>query len=681
MAETTYEDLEITIRSLEDDRFTAEVTRSSSQSRPRITFPRPLEKELLEQLLEAIDRYVRKRQRRATGQAADDDDGDSNDTPIDLSPKSIGAKLYDAIFREDIAELLLRCRTTASAKGRSGLRLRLFFDFQDQEAAYLAAIPWECLRDPEDIRFLACDVETPVVRQLSNPNDTKSKDREPTELSGPLRILVVDAAPKGQDPLDFKSELDRMTEAVTPLMDSGAVELHHLPDASLETLRAALFTGGYHVLHFMGHGGFDVGSGMGAILLVGSDGKKDRIDGEMAGALLKAIPSLRLVVLNSCLSACHAGASTAPLFQGVASGIIQGTGISAVVANQYTISDKAAIAFSKTFYERLAAGALVEQAMSEARYLLFERNSPEWITPVLFLSAAEGKLFSGAQAKGPTQVRVVEPRHPSAIDRLRVGIVSIDGWRADIEEKSDVFLRLTQHFDPDSKDGRLIKEQAWWQEKVFPELRAFLLESIDERRPLHLDFAAHQSIAFAAGWILEAKSGLDVSVTQRTLGKPLDWHPNDDFEPGGPLWQEKDDVELAEGEADVALAVTISNPKVIEEVEHFIQHKSLGIGRLVDATIAEPGPKSIQGGQHALRLAQALVQRLRQRQIRQRGGKIHVFGPAPNAFWFYFGQLSRSLGPVVLYEYPFGYENSYGRYQRSVELPPPDEAGELPDDW
>jgi hypothetical protein len=343
-----------------------------------------------------------------------------------------------------------------------------------------------------------------------------------------------------------------------------------------------------------------------------------------------------------------------------------------VVANQYAISDGAALTLSEAFYRRLAKRDPVDTALTEAR-LGLSRHGPEWATPVLFLSAENGKIFGGEGRKTTRAVEVVPDGPRAEQSAVRVGLLSFVGWGGDMKERCDAFRDFTEYFDPSSPKGRFIREPRWWQEKVFPDLRQFLLASIDERRPLHLDFA---------GWVLEAKSGLDVTVRQRTLGKPLDWHPDDELEHEGKLWQERDDIELNAQGPDVAVALSISNPEAAAEVRVYVEREGLAVGRIIDATIApEPGHRSVQGGQHALRLAQALVQRVRQRRPHERGGRLHLFGSAPNAFLFYLGQLSRSFGRVVLYEYPFGIPDSYGRYQRSIELPPPDEVAQLPPGW
>jgi hypothetical protein len=72
--------------------------------------------------------------------------------------------------------------------------------------------------------------------------------------------------------------------------------------------------------------------------------------------------------------------------------------IPAIVANQYTILDKCAIAFSRQFYQALAGGLPIERAVSAGRIAVYnaEREGRDWGVPVLYLRAADGRLFTGA---------------------------------------------------------------------------------------------------------------------------------------------------------------------------------------------------------------------------------------------------------------------------------------------
>lgn len=289
-------------------------------------------------------------------------------------------------------------------------------------------------------------------------------------------------------------------------------------------------------------------------------------------------------------------------------------------------------------------------------------------TPVLFLSGRGEKIFtvesiSNCHGARPHPLTLPEP------EAVRLGVRSFTGYGADMEERTDAFLDLRKYFDQTTPNGRFILDPEDWQAAVLPKLRTFLSDHVDPHRPVLLDLAAHASIAFAAGWLLEAKSGLDVRVRQRVsaVGE-LEWRPNDGTAGSDEdrLWLDRPDIALQPEGCNVALSMAVSQPEVLADVAEYLRQKDLPVRRILDAVIApEPGPRSVRGGAHSLRLAQALVPRLRERQPRERSGGLHLFCAGPNALLVYLGQLSRSLGEIVLYEFAFGAPRNFGRYQRS----------------
>jgi hypothetical protein len=65
---------------------------------------------------------------------------------------------------------------------------------------------------------------------------------------------------------------------------------------------------------------------------------------------------------------------------------------------QFAVSDAAALAFSRSFYRRLAAGDSIDAAVIEGRMAIhrLKRPLPEWGTPVLFERLTSGQLVAGA---------------------------------------------------------------------------------------------------------------------------------------------------------------------------------------------------------------------------------------------------------------------------------------------
>lgn len=239
---------------------------------------------------------------------------------------------------------------------------------------------------------------------------------------------------------------------------------------------------------------------------------------------------------------------------------------------------------------------------------------------------------------------------------------------------TDEHLDLRRHFE-----GRFIREDRLWDDAVVPELREFLRQYEVSSRPIDLVFAAHASIAFAAGWALQPKSGLRVAIHQPTVDSGIRiWSSDDGSEKsaGNGQWQARPDVLLRRDQPDIALVLSVTRD-IGHEIAAFIEAAELPVGRLVAAVPAEgAGPNTIGGGGHSLQLAIELSNRVTERRPQERRGHLHVFACAPNALLFHLGRLSRGWGTFSLYEYPFGSRDTFAEYERSITLPPfPHRAG------
>jgi hypothetical protein len=242
-------------------------------------------------------------------------------------------------------------------------------------------------------------------------------------------------------------------------------------------------------------------------------------------------------------------------------------------------------------------------------------------------------------------------------------------------ERAEV-LDLAKYFG--GPNGRYIQETDWWQTKIFPELRTFLSSAAAERRPIHFNFAAHWSIAFAAGYCLEAKSGLDITIRQRGEFETFDWHPKVGVLPEGPLFQDEADLPGDPDALDVAFAIGITHT-IAPEVEAYLERSGRRVRRILPVTLADvPGPPGVRDGLHALALAEDLAERIRRRTVHEREGLLHLFASAPAALLFFLGQLARDFGPLQLYEHDFG-TGHFGAYRPSIALPPPAEVSQEPD--
>ena len=325
----------------------------------------------------------------------------SEDAPEATAVRDFGGRLFDAVFRDQVRSAL-----TASldqAEGRdAGLRVRLRLT----DSPELADLPWEYLYDRDARRFLALSEWTPLVRYLDLPGRIR-----PLPVQPPLRVLVLVASPSDFPPLDVDAEWARLHEALGELQHAGRVRLERAPNGSMAELQRQLRRGQHHVFHYIGHGRYDCELGDGQLAMEGATGRAQPISGSDLGALLHDHRTLRLALLNSCEGA--RGGRTDP-YSGTAQSLVY-QGIPAVVAMQFEITDRAAIVFTRGFYEAVADGYPLDAAMAEARKAIrLQPNQVEWGTPVLYLRAPDGRIFdvaprsdaAGAAPAGPVPPEV-----------------------------------------------------------------------------------------------------------------------------------------------------------------------------------------------------------------------------------------------------------------------------------
>lgn len=290
--------------------------------------------------------------------------------------KAFGEKLFDTVFSGRVRD----CWRESLGHEERGLRLRLRFT----EAPELASLPWEYLYDAHQATFPGLLAATPIVRYLEVPRRI-----EALEVVPPLNVLVVAANANGgaYAPLDVAAEVAHPKDALASLRRRGLVADRYLEEVTLGALRGELRRFQPHIFHFIGHGDFD-----------GAEGKLLFRDGPVGSEALKLhladAKDLKIAVLNACKGARSAAKDP---FVGVAQALVR-AGVPAVVAMQFAVTDRAAVAFADEFYRALAEDSYpVEAALAEARKALHQLAQPhlvEWGTPVLFLRAEDGALLN-----------------------------------------------------------------------------------------------------------------------------------------------------------------------------------------------------------------------------------------------------------------------------------------------
>ncbi len=317
-------------------------------------------------------------------------------------PADFGRKLFDALFQGEGRDILSRTEASARSMDDTGVRIRLLMDLEDPGIAEVASLPWELMRRDDDFPIVV-STGTPMVRGVDTP---KPAVRRP--IAGPIRVLALKSNPEGTAKLNLQKEVDALT-ALWEKMDGVEVDFVRPVEGQI---RDRLAAADYHVVHYMGHGGFDPEGGSGRLLFENEDGTLRRVAAQdFAGWLINE--PLRLVFLNACETARTTALSETPPFAGVATALIR-AGVLAVVGMQFTITDWAAITFAETFYKRLVLGYPVDAAVAEGRNALYGTTPVTWATPVLYMRSPDGNLFVRQDADGAPAAATPAAAAPTA---------------------------------------------------------------------------------------------------------------------------------------------------------------------------------------------------------------------------------------------------------------------------
>ena len=260
--------------------------------------------------------------------------------------RRIGTQLFDAVFQKGTRDEIIAKWASADA-AHELVRLRL----QVSDVPELATFPWELLfRDPEHLVF----GPHPYIARYGGASDRA----EPKRIEAALRVLVVASLPRDLNQLDAAEE---SALVASRLGDLDLVELSELRQPTFDQLCERLEEG-WHVVHYVGHGGVDPATG-GFLALCDDDQRSAPLDARTLGRLLSPPTDVRLVVLNACRTA--GGPSERPL-NGVANELMV-HGVPAVVAMQFPVSDEQALRFAEAFYRSVARHEIVDLAVSRGR--------------------------------------------------------------------------------------------------------------------------------------------------------------------------------------------------------------------------------------------------------------------------------------------------------------------------
>ena len=315
----------------------------------------------------------------------------------------IGSNVWKSVLTPQAEAALEACLVNAKQTER---HLRIVLVTQGQESdglppdiVRLAELPVETLyKDTHS--FLATNLVTPISRSFQF-----QPDREPYKVALPLRILVVVATPTDKPSADVLVEAQTLRDALGPHEATGTLKLDFCdPPTRLEFGRR-LMTQTYHIVHFIGHGGFDIVGDdptlRAHLCFVRSDEPiSDPMDAFLLSEALRNT-SVRLVVITACSSAAATPDQepySTSAFEGVAQRLFSlSSDVSGAVAMQFDMEGPAAVTFTRTFYEYLLNPSYrLDEAVTLARrqlMLQLDAGHRAWVTPAVFWRCHDAQVF------------------------------------------------------------------------------------------------------------------------------------------------------------------------------------------------------------------------------------------------------------------------------------------------
>lgn len=282
----------------------------------------------------------------------------------------------------------------------------------NEAATLLLGLPWELLHDGKDYLFQGAR----PVRVRRRLPFTRGEERRESGL--PIRVLLVSPRPEDKTAryIDHRVSALPLVTALETLGDRVKLTVLSpptFPALEEELLRALEAREPYDVVHFDGHGVYRRDLGLGGLCFedpadVGKLEKRGTtiVDAkELAGVVRgHRVP---LVFLEACESAKTEEDPTAS----VAAALLD-RGVASVVAMSHTVLVETARRFVERFYNRLAEGARVGDAMlAGQRALKSDRfrlkifgagrlEMDDWFVPVLYQEEEDLRLLTRAVPGG-----------------------------------------------------------------------------------------------------------------------------------------------------------------------------------------------------------------------------------------------------------------------------------------
>lgn len=306
-----------------------------------------------------------------------------------FNSKQLGEQLYQKVFAEHPEILSNYNHTLGIVENEERLHLR-FESNRD-----ILRVPLEFLF--ADRNYLV--LKHPVARTISDVrikkrplspnffNELWTKDEK-------LRIILIASNTKPFIP-GVDQEINILSTSIEALFDKVGigVQLKVIPtqEATYDIVRKELKKCSYHIVHYAGHGAYDVDSPEKSSIFFWEKpncqgGVKQLSISELQMVLRDS--DVRFVYLSCCLGTAT-GESVKLLdddFLGIADGLVHAN-IPAVLGFRWSVSDGGAVTLSLEFYKSLTEGGQIDAALLNARCAVAakDRDDITWLSPILIM--------------------------------------------------------------------------------------------------------------------------------------------------------------------------------------------------------------------------------------------------------------------------------------------------------
>lgn len=362
-------------------------------------------------------------------------DLDSSDAVL----REVGQRLFASLCGVGVADInqgaaeqpvqtVLRGIIQRTLKRRGTVALSLGFGPGCDE---FVRYPWELLHNGD--HFLLVSGIFTLSRVLLRPDIPVGCE---LPVHPPFRVLYIASSPTDCAPLETERSFEAMEQALTPLIEDGQIFLDRLePPTFGQLVRYLNSYGGAsmlddsdttvpcYVVQFDGHGAYGrlcpnehcetvndsnvakciaCGTALGRskpqtyLCFCDDDGTNRFIDTQsLRGLFLSS--DVRLAVFSACETATVTVKNTprqqqrhAAVDATLATALVTAQ-VPAVVAMPFSLQDDLSPTFMYHFYEALADGRTLEEALARARQALLPMQQKSWFIPVLYRHVAEGE--------------------------------------------------------------------------------------------------------------------------------------------------------------------------------------------------------------------------------------------------------------------------------------------------